>query len=182
MHYSYRSNTLSSSNTFKICVHGMWWFWPDWPISLPIRLQAQIPATDDDNDDWGNNNNINDNSDGTNQGSNDDNKYWLSNHKWCQFLSINTTTQQQPQTFTLSDPFANPAELQVMKCSFAQQPNWKVAVVEGKTWEGSAEDSGMHLWGHYEWLRPGCVMLLLPPDHCCHMDSSYSKSRVTLKQ
>jgi hypothetical protein len=28
-----------------------------------------------------------------------------------------------------------------MKRSFSQQPNWKAAVVEGETWEGTAEDN-----------------------------------------
>jgi hypothetical protein len=41
----------------------------------------------------------------------------------------------------LMNPFANIVELDVLKRSFAVQPNWKAAVVEGESWEGNAEDN-----------------------------------------
>ena len=49
--------------------------------------------------------------------------------------------KKQPQTWTPTNPFANPADLEALKQSFTQQPNWKAAVVEGETWEGSAEEN-----------------------------------------
>jgi hypothetical protein len=42
---------------------------------------------------------------------------------------------------TLTNPFANPVELDVLKRSFAMQPNWKAAVVEGESWAGNADDN-----------------------------------------
>jgi hypothetical protein len=41
----------------------------------------------------------------------------------------------------MANPFANPAQLAALKESFHQQPNWKAAVVEAETWEGSAEEN-----------------------------------------
>jgi hypothetical protein len=37
--------------------------------------------------------------------------------------------------------FANPVTLQGLKDSFAEQPTWKAAVVEGNTWEGNADEN-----------------------------------------
>ncbi|KIM39621.1 hypothetical protein M413DRAFT_29320 [Hebeloma cylindrosporum] len=44
-------------------------------------------------------------------------------------------------TMTPTNPFANPVELKALKDSFAEQPNWKAAVVEGETWEGTGEEN-----------------------------------------
>jgi hypothetical protein len=41
----------------------------------------------------------------------------------------------------LTNPFANVAELDTLKRSFAQQPNWKAAVVEGESWDGTAQEN-----------------------------------------
>jgi hypothetical protein len=43
------------------------------------------------------------------------------------------------KTLIMTNPFANPAALEELKRSFAEQPNWKAAVVEGESWEGTAE-------------------------------------------
>jgi hypothetical protein len=45
------------------------------------------------------------------------------------------------KVFIPTNPFANPTELQALKESFAEQPNWKAAVMEGTTWEGSADEN-----------------------------------------
>jgi hypothetical protein len=45
------------------------------------------------------------------------------------------------RTMTLSNPFSNLIELEALKHSFAEQPNWKAAVVEGESWEGTAEEN-----------------------------------------
>jgi len=61
-------------------------------------------------------------------------------------LHHNTVSAEHPgtmtiprQTLTMTNPFANPAALEALKHSFAEQPNWKAAVVEGESWEGTAE-------------------------------------------
>ena len=51
------------------------------------------------------------------------------------------TLYANSKMLTLTNPFANPAELQALKRSFAEQPNWKAAVVEGESWEGNAEEN-----------------------------------------
>lgn len=57
-------------------------------------------------------------------------------------ISTNPTSAgQQPKMFTPTNPFANPTELQSLKDSFSKQPNWKAAVLEGETWEGTAEEN-----------------------------------------
>ena len=45
------------------------------------------------------------------------------------------------KVFIPTNPFANPAALQALKDSFAKQPNWKAAVMEGTTWEGNADEN-----------------------------------------
>lgn len=46
-----------------------------------------------------------------------------------------------PRTITLTDPFANPVELAALKASFIQQPNWRAAMLEGESWDGTAEEN-----------------------------------------
>jgi hypothetical protein len=45
------------------------------------------------------------------------------------------------KVFIPSNPFTNPASLEALKRSFAKQPNWKAAVMEGTTWEGNADEN-----------------------------------------
>jgi hypothetical protein len=45
------------------------------------------------------------------------------------------------KTLTFTNPFANPAELESLKRSFAQQPNWKAAQLESVSWEGTADEN-----------------------------------------
>ena len=45
------------------------------------------------------------------------------------------------KVFIPSNPFTNPASLEALKKSFAEQPNWKAAVREGTTWEGNADEN-----------------------------------------
>jgi hypothetical protein len=44
-------------------------------------------------------------------------------------------------TMTMTNPFDNPAELEALKRSWAEQPDWKAAVIEGESWEGSVEEN-----------------------------------------
>jgi len=41
----------------------------------------------------------------------------------------------------LSDPFKNPGQLEVLKRSFAEQPNWKASVLEDQSWEGTGAEN-----------------------------------------
>jgi hypothetical protein len=45
------------------------------------------------------------------------------------------------KVFIPTNPFANPASLEALKKSFAEQPNWKASVREGTTWEGNADEN-----------------------------------------
>ena len=45
------------------------------------------------------------------------------------------------KTLTFTNPFANPTELESLKRSFAQQPNWKAAQLESVSWEGTADEN-----------------------------------------
>jgi hypothetical protein len=41
----------------------------------------------------------------------------------------------------LSDPFKDPAHLETLKRSFALQPNWKAAMLEGQRFDGTADEN-----------------------------------------
>jgi len=133
-------------------VRGWWPFRTDRPIPMPIFPQDWIPS-DEDNDDNGDdrlhhhkNPNI------ANQG---DHHSTLpggihtgplpvaSNvrHEHHDLPSTNAASGQQPKTFTPTDPFANPADLEALVASFPKQPSWKAAVREGETWDGTAEEN-----------------------------------------
>ena len=45
------------------------------------------------------------------------------------------------KVFIPTNPFTNPAELEALKKSFAEQPNWRASVREGTTWEGNADEN-----------------------------------------
>jgi hypothetical protein len=107
-------------------VRGWWPFRADRPISLPIPWQ-QWDSDEDDNSD------IQTDSD------NSDPLPKRQPHK--SFPTNPTPAGQQPKTFTPTNPFASPTELQSLKDSFSKQPNWKAAVLEGETWEGTAEEN-----------------------------------------
>jgi len=48
---------------------------------------------------------------------------------------------EKKPTITFIDPMANPSELEAIMRSARQQPNWKAAVIEGESWEGTAEEN-----------------------------------------
>ena len=53
--------------------------------------------------------------------------------------------------FIPTNPFTDPAALQALKEFFAEQPNWKAAVREGTTWEGSADENAA------KWRKLNCI-------------------------
>lgn len=146
-------------------VRGRWPFRADRLISLPIQWQRWIhalaptgatAADDDDGDDDSNNNNNEQH--GSLDPAGEDAAHNILPSAVMQMpplipdsgfnhqnedtsFPVNATTRQQPQTFTPTNLFANPAKLQAIKHSFSQEPNWKATVVEGETWEGTAEDN-----------------------------------------
>ena len=48
---------------------------------------------------------------------------------------------QKLTTITFMNPMINPSELEAVLHSTLQQPNWKAAVIEGESWEGTAEEN-----------------------------------------
>ena len=54
-----------------------------------------------------------------------------------------TSSSAPGKMFTPTNPFADLDTLQALKDSFAEQPTWKAAVVEGNTWEGNADENAM---------------------------------------
>ena len=50
-----------------------------------------------------------------------------------------------------TNPFTDPTALQALKESFAEQPNWKAAVMEGTTCEGSADENAA------KWHKLNCI-------------------------
>ena len=67
-----------------------------------------------------------------------DGRYNLRSHRHDLGSSANPAPEK---VFIPMNPFKNPAALQTLKDSFAKQPNWKAAVVEGTTWEGTADEN-----------------------------------------
>jgi len=51
------------------------------------------------------------------------------------------TKQPKQLMMTFTNPFANPSELEAIMRSSRQQPNWRAAVMEGESWEGTAEEN-----------------------------------------
>jgi hypothetical protein len=123
-------------------VHSYWPFREDRLISLPISWPNWDFHDGGDDDDY------------SDDDSDDDHHHNKNANKTNYDHPVSSrTTRQQPKTFTPTNPFSNPTELQAMKDSFAKQPNWKSAVIEGETWEGTAEENRNKwrgLMGHYE--------------------------------
>lgn len=107
-------------------VRGLWPYLPyyaDRPISLHIRRMADAPGGDGDEEDY-------------KVKSEDDNVSLTT------VLKASDSNQQLPSApllLTLKDTIANPSELEAVMRSSRQQPNWKAAQIEGKSWEGTAE-------------------------------------------
>jgi len=58
-----------------------------------------------------------------------------------QFRSCPISSSRPTGVFIPLNPFTHPTVLQGLKESFQQQPNWKAAVMEGETWEGTADEN-----------------------------------------
>ena len=50
-------------------------------------------------------------------------------------------TSEKETTIMFVNPMTNPSELEAVMRSARQQPNWKAAVIEGESWEGTAEEN-----------------------------------------
>jgi hypothetical protein len=61
------------------------------------------------------------------------------------------------KTLKMTNPFANPAELEALKRSFAEHPNWKAAVIEGESWEGTTEENIQKWRGLVDGCLPCCT-------------------------
>ena len=53
----------------------------------------------------------------------------------------NLYDKKKTTTITFRNPMTNPSELEAIMCSAHQQPSWKAAVMEGESWEGTAEEN-----------------------------------------
>jgi hypothetical protein len=53
----------------------------------------------------------------------------------------NLHKKKKRTTITFRDPITNPSELEAIMRSARQQPSWKAAVIEGESWEGTAEEN-----------------------------------------
>lgn len=132
-------------------VRGRWPLLSDRQIPLPILWQSWIPGPDvnlsqahhghgeDEDEDHA------DDRMGEEHDSTSDDSSELSSTPTPQHSSDHPPSHHNPNAsgnFKMStDPFANPVELDALKRSFAVQPNWKAAVVEGESWEGNAEQN-----------------------------------------
>lgn len=135
-------------------VRGRWPLLRDRQIPLPILWQSWIPDPDvdisqahdghgEDEDEDGEDQE--DDSMGEKNDSTSDNSSVVSSTPTPRSSSDHTPSHRDPNAsgnfMTFTNPFSNPVELDALKRSFAVQPNWKAAVVEGESWEGNAEQN-----------------------------------------
>jgi hypothetical protein len=128
-------------------VRGRWPLLRDRQIPLPILWQSWIPDP---------NVKISQTHDGHGEDQEDD-RMGEENDSTSDNSSVVSSTPTPPSSsdhppshcdpnasgnfMTFTNPFSNPVELDSLKRSFAVQPNWKAAVVEGESWEGNAEQN-----------------------------------------
>jgi hypothetical protein len=65
----------------------------------------------------------------------------LTHHQESLLAIAGPDTSTAPKSITFVNPMTNPSELKAIIDSAQQQPNWKAAVVEGESWEGTAEEN-----------------------------------------
>ncbi|KIL62950.1 hypothetical protein M378DRAFT_80363, partial [Amanita muscaria Koide BX008] len=112
-------------------VRGYWPLREDRAIPLPIRWVDWLTTDDDDDDDDGaGGGGDGDNGDGSGRG-----------RGLLRSRGPVPGSSASGKVFIPSNPFINPASLKALKKSFAKQPNWKAAVMEGTTWEGNADEN-----------------------------------------
>ena len=131
-------------------VRGHWPLREDRPIPLPIRWVHWL-RRDGDGDDGGGGRGE------RGRGGNDHNKGPGKNERRPSGDTGGEGGGPVPgssssgQVFIPTNPFTNPAALQTLKESFAKQPNWKAAVMEGTTWEGNADENAA------KWRKLNCI-------------------------
>ncbi|KAF9507170.1 hypothetical protein BS47DRAFT_1352021 [Hydnum rufescens UP504] len=131
-------------------VRGFWPFAEDPTIPLPIQWQSWIhdvpndnQGNGDDGDDHGGDDHDSDDHDGGDDDGNSDQK--LRRHEAKRIPASGSYPMEtlaadaDPHpTITLTNPFANPAELDGLKRSFAEQPNFKALA---ESWKGTGEEN-----------------------------------------
>ena len=118
----------------EIRVRGYWPLREDRAIPLPIRWVDWLTTDDDDGGGGGDG----DNGDGG--GRVGRGGHGRQDRRGGQ-VSRGRGSTASGKVFIPSNPFTNPASLEALKKSFANQPNWKAAVMEGTTWEGNADEN-----------------------------------------
>ena len=121
-------------------VRGYWPLREDRAIPLPIRWVDWITADDEDDHDGGGRGGHGGQVSrgrqvGYGRGSNETSGRLLRSRGPVPGSSASE------KVFIPRNPFTNPASLKALKKSFAKQPNWKAAVMEGTTWEGNANEN-----------------------------------------
>jgi hypothetical protein len=129
-------------------VRGFWPYFQDREIRLPIPQQAWVSndtiqrgSRDDGGED-----------DDGDEGDNSDAAVWGMPLEQTPMTSTNplhpTSIQYNRnadiytgRTMTMTNPFADADALKALKRSFAEQPNWKAAVIEGESWGGTAAEN-----------------------------------------
>jgi hypothetical protein len=137
-------------------VRGYWPLREDQAIPLPIRSVDWLTTDDDDDDDGDDGagdggDGDGDNGDGGGRGGRGGHSGQVSrgrgrggNNETSGRLRSGGPvpgSSASGKVFIPSNPFTNPASLEALKKSFAKQPNWKAAVMEGTTWEGNAGEN-----------------------------------------
>ncbi|KIL55321.1 hypothetical protein M378DRAFT_91062, partial [Amanita muscaria Koide BX008] len=118
-------------------VRGYWPLRGDRAIPLPIRWVDWLTTDDDDG-----------------RGSNNETSGRLLRSR-----GPVPGSSASGKVFIPSNPFTNPASLKALKKSFAKQPNWKAAVMEGTTWEGNADENAA------KWRKLNRICDQHPPSH-----------------
>ncbi len=149
----------------KMRVRGYWPLREDRAIPLPIRLVDWLTADDDDDNNGddrdsddgagGGGDGDGDNGDGGGRGGHGGQVSRGRGERGGRGRGCSNETSRRllrsrgpvpgssasGKVFIPSNPFTNPASLKALKKSFAKQPNWKAAVMEGTTWEGNADEN-----------------------------------------
>jgi hypothetical protein len=120
-------------------VRGRWPLLRDRQIPLPIPWQSWIPDPEVD---------LSQAHHGDGEDKGEENDSTLDINSVLSSMPAPQSSSDHPHDtnasgnfMTLTNPFANSVELDALKRSFAVQPNWKAAVIEGESWEGNAKDN-----------------------------------------
>jgi hypothetical protein len=132
-------------------VRGRWPLKHDRDITLPLQPQQWMSTADDDTDTGSH-----DYAYGSDEGYDCETTSDIANAMSDPTSFAGSFSQQQtqnsdcslhyladstPRTITITNPFANRTELEALRQSFTQEPNWIATVIENESWDGTAEEN-----------------------------------------